>query len=138
MSFRRQSVALLGLCFGSRAFLSSEGLPRSELCRLHGNFGGDSKVSENLPMPQRAKSGGTISALSVQMPALERLKPYLSEARVFDLGFGSGVMAAMFLAVGAKQVLGVDLEDKVEVATSNMLRPQGPFTPFAKERCLSA
>ena len=30
------------------------------------------------------------------MPALERLAPYLKEARVFDLGFGSGVMTAMF------------------------------------------
>eukprot|EP00434_Breviolum_minutum_P035021 symbB.v1.2.030996.t1/scaffold3552.1/size55549/2 len=89
-------------------------------------------------MPQRAKSGGTISAMSVQIPALERLLPYLRvstpPASVFDLGFGSGVMAAMFLAVEEVEVVGVDLEDKVPVATANMLASDGPFRPFKQEQ----
>ena len=41
-------------------------------------------------------------------------------ASVFDLGFGSGVMAAMFLAVEEVEVVGVDLEDKVPVATATL------------------
>lgn len=41
-------------------------------------------------------------------------------ASVFDLGFGSGVMAAMFLAVEEVEVVGVDLEDKVSVATATL------------------
>merc|ERR1711972_1080312 len=51
-------------------------------------------------------------------------------------GFGSGVMAAMMLAVAGEgaHVTGVDLEDKVPVATWNLLASGGlgcPFVPFA-------
>lgn len=44
-------------------------------------------------------------------------------ASVFDLGFGSGVMTAMLLAAAPSsgvRVIGVDLEDKVKVATETL------------------
>ena len=48
--------------------------------------------------------------------------PRRPDAEVFDLGFGSGVMAAMMLAAApSATVLGVDMPDKVAVAT----RPAG-------------
>ncbi|CAK9024084.1 unnamed protein product [Durusdinium trenchii] len=141
---RPLGMALLGLCsFSQKPFLSAAAgagasLPLEELCRLHLRFGGDASVWENNPMPQRASSGGTISALSVQIPALERLQPFLRrpKAQIFDLGFGSGVMAAMCLAASeaGATVVGVDLADKVSVATRNMLLKDGPFTPFNEEQ----
>ncbi|CAL1126529.1 unnamed protein product, partial [Cladocopium goreaui] len=137
---RPLGFALLGLCgLGQKPFLSAAGgaLPLDELSALHQKFGGDASVWANQPMPQRARSGGTISALSVQIPALERLAPYLRPgASVFDLGFGSGVMTAMLLAAAPSsgvRVIGVDLEDKVKVATENMLKTSGPFR-FQREQ----
>merc|ERR1712012_54898 len=101
---------------------------------------GDSSVFDNTPMPQRAPSGGTISALSVQIPALERLIPFLQKpkAEVLDLGFGSGVMVGMMLAVAGEgaSVVGVDQADKVPVATGNLLSDRAgcPFLPFSEKR----
>ncbi|CAE7244868.1 FAL1, partial [Symbiodinium sp. CCMP2592] len=144
---RKQPVrlALVGLCGGiSHAFFSAAAaeapLPVVELSALHRRFGGDSSVWDNQPMLQSAPSGGTISALSVQIPALEKLLPYLRlpGCGIFDLGFGSGVMTAMMLAVAddSATAVGVDLADKVPVATGNMesCDPSCPFSPFDKQR----
>lgn len=153
---RRTSVALpvLGICGvvvlkgGFRCFATAARaeaaapvqLPLHDLSLLHQHFGGDASVHANQPMPQRARSGGTISALSVQIPALQKLAPYLQRpgAQIFDLGFGSGVMVAMMLAVAGEgaTVVGVDLSDKVEVATENLLArwEDCPFSPFPTER----
>jgi len=130
--------ALLG---SAAAATARSALPIAELSRLHEFFGGDASVWDNRPLPQQARSGGTISALSVQIPALEKLAPFLQGPGVtaLDLGFGSGVMVAMLLAVageGAK-VIGVDLADKVPVATRNLLGDPGgstcPHVPFKEE-----
>mmetsp|Transcript_40030 Transcript_40030/g.87408 ORF Transcript_40030/g.87408 Transcript_40030/m.87408 type:complete len:320 (-) Transcript_40030:143-1102(-) len=151
--FRRQSVPLgllgvLGACSGTAASASSASsasasniaLPVEDLSLLHKYFGGDARVHDNAPMPQKAPSGGTISALSVQIPALERLASTLRQpgVRAFDLGFGSGVMTAMMLAVAGDdaKVYGVDLPDKVPVATKNLLASGTtgcPFVPFPEE-----
>lgn len=116
-------------------------LPVDELCDLHRFFGGDSSLQDNSPMQQRAPSGGTISALSVQIPALERLAPFLRGrgARALDLGFGSGVMTAMMLAIAGDDahVVGVDLQDKVPVAAANLLgggEEKIPFLPFSEKQ----
>jgi len=155
---RRQVVSLLGLCgcASSGAFQGlSRGaaaeplaavpppLPLRDISSLHEHFGGDSSIYDNRPMPQRARSGGTISALSVQIPALEKLLPYLNPpgVEVLDLGFGSGVMIAMMLAVAGKgsRVTGVDLADKISVAQANLVGTragtpsQCPFVPFDEE-----
>eukprot|EP00928_Gymnodinium_smaydae_P058568 TRINITY_DN41758_c0_g1_i1.p1 TRINITY_DN41758_c0_g1~~TRINITY_DN41758_c0_g1_i1.p1 ORF type:complete len:334 (+),score=75.23 TRINITY_DN41758_c0_g1_i1:90-1004(+) len=131
-----------GRCLAAGAAAEPHPLPVRELSVLHERFGGDRSVTDNAPMPQTAPSGGTISALSVQLPALERLAPYLRTpgASIFDLGFGSGVMAAMMLAVAGRgaSVTGVDLEDKVLIATDNLLgrSPSAracPFVPFPEE-----
>lgn len=126
------------------AAASASELPVTKLSRMHECFGGDSSVHDNRPMRQAARSGGTISALSVQLPALKKLVPFLERpaARAFDLGFGSGVMVGMMLAVASEEahVVAVDLEDKLQVATQNLLGQHGPntancpFVPFAKER----
>eukprot|EP00930_Biecheleria_cincta_P096189 TRINITY_DN88067_c0_g1_i1.p1 TRINITY_DN88067_c0_g1~~TRINITY_DN88067_c0_g1_i1.p1 ORF type:complete len:361 (+),score=64.15 TRINITY_DN88067_c0_g1_i1:155-1084(+) len=140
-------LTIFGLCsvldgasrgFSMVAAEPAETLPERELSLLHRHFGGDASVHDNAPMPQQARSGGTISALSVQIPALEKLAEYLrsDDVQIFDLGFGSGVMTAMMLAIAGKgaHVVGVDLADKVPVATANLLSEGGcPFTPFAKD-----
>lgn len=146
---QRRALSLLGLCGlmdPRRVHLASAAerglLPEKELSRLHWCFGGDSSRHDNAPMLQSAPSGGTISALSVQLPALERLAPYMrrSGAQILDLGFGSGVMIGMMLAVAgeASVVTGVDLEDKMDVARANLLGmglcgAKCPFTPFPQE-----
>jgi len=115
-------------------------VPVEELSKLHRRFGGDASIWDNRPMPQQAPSGGTISALSVQIPALEALAPYLQEesSEAFDLGFGSGVMVGMLLAVAGKstKVVGVDLGDKIAVAKANLLQSskECPYTPFSEKR----
>jgi len=155
---RRQVVSLLGLCgcASSGAFQSlathaaaeplaavPPPLPMRDISSLHEYFGGDSSIYDNRPMPQRARSGGTISALSVQIPALEKLLPYLNQpaVKVLDLGFGSGIMIAMILAVAGEgsRVTGVDLADKIALAQANLLGTQAgsasqcPFVPFDKD-----
>lgn len=55
-----------------------------------------------------------------EFPPWNDLRVSTPPASVFDLGFGSGVMAAMFLAVEEVEVVGVDLEDKVSVATATL------------------
>jgi len=112
-------------------------LPVAELSRLHRHFGGDASAGDNMPMPQRAPSGGTISALSVQLPALQVLETYLRRpgSSSFDVGFGSGVMMAMMLAVspGSSHAWGADLADKIPVARKNLLSGGCPFLPLASE-----
>lgn len=118
--------------------------PVTELCRLHEIFGGDSSELENRPMAQDAASGGTISALSVQLPALRVLWNSLAAAQhILDVGFGSGVMVAMLLTGAPLQAkcYGVDLEDKVAVATRNLLgagprvkRFSTSLLPIARDR----
>eukprot|EP00971_Amphidinium_carterae_P062448 1235826-Amphidinium_carterae.1 len=127
------------LSFFASAARPSVQLPVQDLSVMHLRFGGDASVRDNLPQPQQAPSGGTISALRVQIPALQALAPYIAQPRstAFDLGFGSGVMMAMLLAVAGKGaiVTGVDLEDKIAVARRNLLQSSSscPFTPFAEE-----
>merc|ERR1719387_327272 len=109
----RPVVFLGACCWALRAAAEEPRLPLDDLALLHFCFGGDASVHDNAPQHQSAPSGGTISALSVQFPALERLAPYLRRpgARILDLGFGSGVMVAMMLAVAHAEahVVGVDL-----------------------------
>lgn len=143
---RRRQWFPLGLCGSVHALqaraasvAASLGLPLDELYAMHRVFGGDASVHANQPMPQKVRSGGTISALSVQIPALEKLEPYLRRdgAQVLDLGFGSGIMVGMMLALAGEgaHVVGVDLADKVPVATANLLSDASAcsFLPFSEE-----
>lgn len=144
----RTGLTIFGLCgvldgalrgFSVVAAEPAGVLPERELALLHRHFGGDASVHDNAPMPQQARSGGTISALSVQMPALEKLAEYLGPpgVQIFEVGFGSGVMTAMMLAVAGEgaHVVGIDFADKVPVATANLLSKGSgyPFTPFSKD-----
>eukprot|EP00746_Dinoflagellata_sp_MGD_P031574 gnl/MRDRNA2_/MRDRNA2_175088_c0_seq1.p1 gnl/MRDRNA2_/MRDRNA2_175088_c0~~gnl/MRDRNA2_/MRDRNA2_175088_c0_seq1.p1 ORF type:complete len:266 (+),score=40.00 gnl/MRDRNA2_/MRDRNA2_175088_c0_seq1:348-1145(+) len=106
-----------------------------ELCLLHAAFGGDRLEFENAAQLQEAPSGGTISALSVQLPAIRMLDPTLRQARrILDVGFGSGVMVAMLLLRASEQaeIWGVDLEDKIPIARRNLL---GESPKCQRSRC---
>ena len=60
----------------------------------------------------------------VEKPTMFSLLPNLSGKRVLDLGCGTGEHLAHYLAKGARQVVGLDLSERMLEAAEARLRAQ--------------
>lgn len=67
----------------------------------------------------------------VEKPTMFSLLPNLSGKRVLDLGCGTGEHLAHYLAKGARQVVGLDLSERMLEAAEARLRAQTPTAEMA-------